>query len=131
VAAPSAITLAICIGKLGSCSRTWDWEITNHVKMLFTSGYRIVPPGCTIILSRGWWGLRHDIARGIWSLFTLPKYLWNFRVFSAQTASDPQSVLLHCFPPLKPCANEFSCPLVITCDRIKKNRVTWIGLFWL
>jgi hypothetical protein len=42
-------------------------------------------------------------------------YFWNFRVF---LATQPQDVLLHRFPPVKPCANEnFPYPLVIELSR--------------
>jgi hypothetical protein len=39
-------------------------------------------------------------------------YFWNFPVFFL--ARQPQGVLLHRFPPLKPCANEFSLPFSYT-----------------
>jgi hypothetical protein len=40
----------------------------------------------------------------IWSLFTLA----TSRISPFVLARQPRGVLLHRFPPLKPCANEFS-----------------------
>jgi hypothetical protein len=42
----------------------------------------------------------------IWSLFTLAAS----EIFPFFLAKQPQGVLLHRFPPLKPYANEFSLP---------------------
>jgi hypothetical protein len=46
----------------------------------------------------------------IWSLFTLT----TSGIFQFFLARQPQGVLLHRFPPLKPCANEFSLPFSYT-----------------
>jgi hypothetical protein len=44
------------------------------------------------------------------SLFTLT----TSRIFPFFLSRQPQGVLLHRFPPLKPCANEFSLPFSYT-----------------
>jgi hypothetical protein len=46
----------------------------------------------------------------VWSLFTLA----TSGIFLFFLATQPQGVLLHRFPPLKPCANAFSLPFSYT-----------------
>jgi hypothetical protein len=53
-----------------------------------------------------------------WSLFTLA----TSGIFPFFLARQPQGVLLHRFPPLKPCANEFSLPFSYTKTLTQQER---------